>query len=111
MTLTPHTADSADSAQTARSGRMALVAAVVSAALLWGAVTGVRSLAWLGITLALASLLRRRLSPVSAPVQGLLLLASGLVALFLTALSPFSPDMAWGERRRTQAASRSGPPP
>ncbi len=98
MTLSPHTADSADTARSAQTGHTALVAAVVSAALLWGAVTGVRLLAGLGISLALASLLRRRLTPVSAPVQGLLLLASGLVALFLTALLSFSPEVAWGDR-------------
>ncbi len=66
--------------------------AIALAALLFGAVTGDR-FAYVAAALAVASLLRRRLTPVSTPVQALFLIASGIVAMAVDVL-PVEPGLA-----------------
>jgi hypothetical protein len=72
--------------------------AIAVAALLFGAVTGDR-FAYLVAALALASLGRRRLTPVSIPVQALLLIASGIIAMAMDVL-PTEPGLADRPLRR-----------
>ncbi len=59
--------------------------AIAVAATLFGAVTGDR-FAYLAAALALASLGRRRLTPVSTPIQALFLIASGMIAMAMDVL-------------------------
>jgi transglutaminase-like putative cysteine protease len=84
------------------------VAALAVAAFLWAAVTGVRTLAVLAVAIAVASLFRREQTPLSTPLQGLLLLASGLSALALISVMP--PDGALADRalRREWAVAGGG---
>ncbi len=64
-----------------RAARTLSILAVALAAALYGAVTGRAGIALLACLVAIASLPRRSLSPVSTPVQALLLVACGVVAL------------------------------
>ena len=81
-----------------RAARVALVASLASVGLAWAALTSLHAVAGLALAVALASLLRPRLSALSAPLQGLLLLACGLTGLALTSLLAFSPDVALADR-------------
>lgn|GEM_PF-805749 len=66
--------------------------AIAVAALVFGAVTGDR-FAYVAAALALASLMRKRLTCVSTPVQALFLIASGILAMAMDAL-PAEPGLA-----------------
>ena len=72
--------------------------AVAVAALLFGAVTG-DSFAYAAAALAVASLMRRRLTPVSTPMQALFLIASGMIAMAMDVL-PTDPGLADRPLRR-----------